>query len=188
MKDIMAKESSTEDEGVPSFMYSPADASMPLLFSLAQPLSKLRQDLLRVFAGRELCLDDIYRQHSVDTGYIKKNYREILMILEDERVIVVRSTKGNMPLLKSEWVVVDLAAGFQSPGDFLEARKGGRDKPLSRPKPPEAGAERPAFTGACHVTTIGLPWSLGRLRRHHDWLIPHGEPPTRNSKEPEIRS
>lgn len=33
MKDIMAKESSVVDQGVPSFIYSPADASMPLLFS-----------------------------------------------------------------------------------------------------------------------------------------------------------
>ena len=89
-----------------------------------------------------------------------------------------------MPLLKSEWVVVDLAAGFQSSGDLLEARKGGRDEPLSRPKPPEAGAERPAFTGACYGHHNRPPWSLGRLPRHHAWLIPHGEPPTRNSKEP----
>ncbi len=42
MKDIMAKESSTQDQGVPSFTYCPADASMPLLFSLAQPIGKLR--------------------------------------------------------------------------------------------------------------------------------------------------
>jgi hypothetical protein len=38
MKDIMAKESSTDDQGVPSLTYSPADASMPLLFSLQRPL------------------------------------------------------------------------------------------------------------------------------------------------------
>jgi hypothetical protein len=94
MKDIMAKESSTNDEGVPSFMYSPADASMPLLLSLAQPLSKLRQNLLSVFTGRQLCLDDIYRQHSVDTPYVRKNYRDMLLALEDEGMISVRSTKG----------------------------------------------------------------------------------------------
>jgi three-Cys-motif partner protein len=35
MKNIMANESSIHDEGVPSFIYSPADASMPRLFSLA---------------------------------------------------------------------------------------------------------------------------------------------------------
>ncbi|MGO9547280.1 MAG: three-Cys-motif partner protein TcmP [Rhodomicrobium sp.] len=93
MKDIMAKESSTEDEGVPSFTYSPADASMPLLFSLAQPLSKLKKDLLRRFSGQEMNFRTIYETHSVDTPYLAKNYREILKQLEDERTIVVRSTK-----------------------------------------------------------------------------------------------
>jgi three-Cys-motif partner protein len=93
MKDIMAKESSTEDEGVPSFTYSPADASMPLLFSLAQPLSKLKSDLLSKFAGMEMNFRAIYETHSVDTRYIAKNYREILKQLEDEHTIVVRSTK-----------------------------------------------------------------------------------------------
>jgi three-Cys-motif partner protein len=94
MKDIMAKESSTEDEGVPSFTYSPADASMPLLFSLAQPLSKLKSDLLLKFAGREVNRRTIYVTHSVDTPYIERNYSETLKRLEDEQTIAVRSTKG----------------------------------------------------------------------------------------------
>lgn len=94
MKDIMAKESSTNDEGVPSFTYSPADASMPLLFSLAQPLSKLKQSVLVTFAGQELSLDEVYESHSVDTQYVKKNYREALRSLEAEGVINARSTKG----------------------------------------------------------------------------------------------
>jgi three-Cys-motif partner protein len=94
MKDIMAKESSTEDEGVPSFAYSPADASMPLLFLLAQPREKLKADLQKSFAGEELNLQTLYERHSVDTPYIKKNYREALIQLEDDEAIAVRSTKG----------------------------------------------------------------------------------------------
>lgn len=94
MKSIMAGESSTHDEGVPSLTYSPADASMPLLFSLAQPLSKLKENLLATFAGREVNFTQIYETHSVDTPYIDKNYREILKRLENEGVINVRSTKG----------------------------------------------------------------------------------------------
>ncbi len=94
MKNIMAGESSTHDEGVPSLTYSPADASMPLLFSLAQPLNKLEESLLATFAGREVNFTRIYETHSVDTPYIDKNYREILKKLEDEGGINVRSTKG----------------------------------------------------------------------------------------------
>jgi three-Cys-motif partner protein len=37
MKEIMHKESSTEDQGVASFAYSPADESMPFLFELTRP-------------------------------------------------------------------------------------------------------------------------------------------------------
>ncbi len=93
MKDIMAAESSTHDEGVPSFTYSPADASTPLLFSLAQPLSELKASLLDSFAGRELKFRDIYESHSIDTRYVEKNYKEALKALESDGMISVSSTK-----------------------------------------------------------------------------------------------
>ncbi len=94
MKDIMAKESSTEDQGVPSFDYSPADASMPLLFSLQRPLDELEGMLLKDFAGQELSTEAIYENHSIDTPYILKNYKTILMKLEEEGRVAVRSLTG----------------------------------------------------------------------------------------------
>jgi three-Cys-motif partner protein len=94
MKDIMAKESSTEDQGVPSLAYSPADWSMPLLFSLQRPLDQLRTVLLKDFAGQELSVAQIYERHSVDTPYVLKNYKEILTTLEAEAKVSVRSLKG----------------------------------------------------------------------------------------------
>lgn len=94
MKDIMAKESSTDDQGVPSLTYSPADASMPLLFSLQRPLDALENALLTAYRGREVTLDEIYEEHSVDTPYIKKNYRDILRTLEEEDKVVAYSVKG----------------------------------------------------------------------------------------------
>ena len=94
MKDIMAKESSTEDEGVPSFTYSPADASMPLLFSLSQPMSQLRESLLRSFSGVEVTLDEIYEKHSVNTPYVKKNYREAIGKMEEDGIVSAYSSRG----------------------------------------------------------------------------------------------
>ncbi|RNJ48523.1 three-Cys-motif partner protein TcmP [Methylocystis hirsuta] len=94
MKDIMAKESSTEDQGVPSLTYSPADWSMPLLFSLQRPLDQLRASLLTDFAGQEVSVADIYERHSVDTPYVIKNYKETLKQLEAEGKVVVRSLQG----------------------------------------------------------------------------------------------
>ncbi len=94
MKDIMAKESSTEDQGVPSLTYSPADQSMPLLFSLQRPLDQLRASLLKEFAGQELSVTGIYERHSVDTPYVIKNYKETLAQLEAEGMVAVHSLKG----------------------------------------------------------------------------------------------
>jgi three-Cys-motif partner protein len=87
MKDIMAKESSSHDEGVPSFEYSPADASTPLLFSLARPLDKLSGDLMQTFAARTLTMQQIYDEHHVDTPFIKRNYKDVLLKLEANKAI-----------------------------------------------------------------------------------------------------
>ncbi|MBY0618349.1 three-Cys-motif partner protein TcmP [Sphingomonas ursincola] len=94
MKDIMAAESSTIDEGVPSLTYSPADASMPLLFSLAQPLSRLKEMLVSDFKGQTLTLSEIYERHSVGKPYVRKNYREALKALEAAGKIFAFATKG----------------------------------------------------------------------------------------------
>jgi three-Cys-motif partner protein len=93
MKDIMAKESSVLDQGVPSFTYSPADASTPLLFSLARPFDGLKDELVKVFAGKTLTMREIYEQHSVDTPFIKKNYKDALLILETEGKIQATPAK-----------------------------------------------------------------------------------------------
>src|SRR3546814_5105531 len=93
MKQIMSRESSTEDEGVPSVTYSPSYASMPLLFSLQQPLSELRESLLETFAAQELSTLHIYEHHSVDKPFLMKNYKEVLMKMEEDGSITVQSTK-----------------------------------------------------------------------------------------------
>ena len=84
MKEVMAKESSVADEGVYTFSYSPAEAETPLLFSLARPFTALKSSLLKTFAGLTLSMRQIYEKHSVDTPYIKKNYKDALSVLEKE--------------------------------------------------------------------------------------------------------
>ena len=89
----MASESSTLDQGVASFDYSPADESMPLLFSLNQPLDALEKSLLTTYAGQSLTRDFIYENHSVDTRYLKKNYNDILKSMEESGAIIAESPK-----------------------------------------------------------------------------------------------
>jgi three-Cys-motif partner protein len=84
MKDIMANESSTMDQGIPSFEYSPATAATPLLFSLNRPYEALVSDLMATYSGSTLSMKNIYEKHSVDTPYIKKNYKDALILLEQQ--------------------------------------------------------------------------------------------------------
>jgi three-Cys-motif partner protein len=97
MKGIMATESSTLDQGVASFTYSPADASTPLLFSLAQPFDNLLKDLPIVYAGQTLTMREIYEDHSVDTPYTDKNYKEALRQLEAAGTITADPPASNRP-------------------------------------------------------------------------------------------
>jgi three-Cys-motif partner protein len=93
MKEIMAKESSTYDQGVPSLEYSPADASTPLLFSLQRPLEKLAEELPIRFAGRKMSMVQIYNEHHMDTPFIKKNYKDALLTLEAKGTISAEPAK-----------------------------------------------------------------------------------------------
>ena len=95
MKEIMASESPTQDEGIGSFIYSPADASLPRLLALTRPLNELGASLLAIFAGQELTRDEIYERHNVNTPYIKKNYNAVLKQLEQDGDITVLSTASN---------------------------------------------------------------------------------------------
>ena len=99
MKDIMAHESTSNTQDVPSFEYNPADLipKQMLLFMLSRTLDDLRDDLLKTFKGKSLTMQKIYEQHNVDTPYIKKNYKGILRQLYDEGIIQAVSPKGKPP-------------------------------------------------------------------------------------------
>jgi three-Cys-motif partner protein len=87
MKDIMASESSTADQGVPSFAYCPADAATPLLFSLSRPLDALEGLLLTTFAGKSLTMSEVFERHNVDTPYVERNYKDALRRLEEKGLV-----------------------------------------------------------------------------------------------------
>lgn len=99
MKDIMARESTKNTQGVPSFEYNPADllSKQMLLFSLSRPFDYLKNDILSKFKGKSLKMIEIYKQHNVDTPYIKKNYKEALRQLYDEGAIHAVSSNGKPP-------------------------------------------------------------------------------------------
>ncbi|MDJ0555899.1 MAG: three-Cys-motif partner protein TcmP [Microcoleaceae cyanobacterium MO_207.B10] len=93
MKDIMAKESSSSEQGVPIFEYNPATKYQPLLFELSRPLDELENMLLNEFAGKTITMIDIYHRHHVGKRYIKKNYKDTLIKLEAQGKIIVEPSK-----------------------------------------------------------------------------------------------
>ncbi|MCL5670732.1 MAG: three-Cys-motif partner protein TcmP, partial [Acidobacteria bacterium] len=82
MKEIMARESTKQDQGVPSFVYSPASSNYPLLFELSRPLDDLEDMLRGEFAGQSLRMKEIYERHNVCRRYVKSNYKAALARLE----------------------------------------------------------------------------------------------------------
>ena len=87
MKEIMAKHSSEQHQGVASFGYCPASTIHPRLFELNRPLDDLEEMLLRDFSGKELTAREIYDLHNVGRPYTLKNYKTILRKMEERGLI-----------------------------------------------------------------------------------------------------
>ena len=99
MKDIMARESTSNTQSVPSFEYNPADflPKQMLLFLLSRPFDDLKDDLLNKFDKQTLKMKEVYERHNVDTPYVKKNYKEVLRQLFNEGAIQAVSQNGKPP-------------------------------------------------------------------------------------------
>ena len=92
MKDIMAKASTSEQQGVPSFEYNPLDCftpptEQPYLLPPLGPLDALENNLLEQYAGTEKTFLELFDEHNVGTPYIQKNYRKALSNLESRKSI-----------------------------------------------------------------------------------------------------
>jgi three-Cys-motif partner protein len=107
MKEIMAKESSSTEQGVPLFEYNAATQSQPLLFELSRPLDELENMLLNEFSGQTLTMEAIYNQHHVGKRYISKNYKEALRKLEEQGKIIVDPPASKRRKKKGEITFAD---------------------------------------------------------------------------------
>lgn len=107
MKDVMAKQSTSSDQGVPSFAYNPSDQRYPLLFEFTRPLDDLTDMLLEDFAGRSLTVRQIYEHHSVGRRYVLKNYKDVLRALEAAKRIIAEPAAEKRRLLKGERTFAD---------------------------------------------------------------------------------
>ncbi len=102
MREIMAKESSSRDQGVPSFTFNPADRRFPLLFELWRPLDELGEMLLNDFAGSRISMHEIYQRHSPGRRFVERNYKDALRKLEKEGRIKVEPSEKKRRVVKGE--------------------------------------------------------------------------------------
>lgn len=82
MKDVMARESTKHEQGVPTFEYNPATKNLRVLFELARPLDDLEDMLLEEFADRRMTMTEVFEAHNYGRRYIKKNYKDVLLKME----------------------------------------------------------------------------------------------------------
>jgi three-Cys-motif partner protein len=100
MKEIMFKESSENIGGVASFEYNPRDVRFKqgsLFDMLSRPLDDLQGMLLQQYAGNTIDFNRLYEVHSVDKPYIRKNYKEVLIALLEDRKITAVNAKTCKP-------------------------------------------------------------------------------------------
>jgi len=101
MKEIMYKESSENNGGVASFEYNPRDMHYKqgsLFDMLSRPLDDLQGMLLQQYEGSTIDFNQLFKEHSVDKPYIKKNYKDVLKnLLEDGKITAVNTKTGNTP-------------------------------------------------------------------------------------------
>lgn len=108
MKGIMARHSSTVEQGIASFDFNPvANLQFRLLFNLSRPLDDLGDMLIEQFAGKTITMKEIYQQHHVDTPYIPSNYKDALTLLEDNGLIACNPPADSRPIRKGKRTFAD---------------------------------------------------------------------------------
>jgi three-Cys-motif partner protein len=107
MKSVMANESSSSEQGVPTFEYSPASKRQPLLFELARPLDDLADLLLEEYVGKTMTMNAIYEDHNYGRRYIEKNYKDVLTKLEIAGKIQGNPSHDKRRKLKGEVTCAD---------------------------------------------------------------------------------
>ncbi len=84
MKDIMARRGLIDQDGVPRFEHIPQSAGLQLPLDHESPIDRLASDLVVRFAAKSLSVKEIFDGHNVGTRFIKRNYKDVIIRLEQE--------------------------------------------------------------------------------------------------------
>lgn len=108
MREVMGKASSSSVQGVPSFEYNPNAPLTPPLFDLSQPLDELVKHLATRFSpGAALTVEQVFQLDSPRKPYIMRNYKDALLRLEDDGVVVMTPPAEQRPKRKGKRTLAD---------------------------------------------------------------------------------
>jgi three-Cys-motif partner protein len=110
MKNIMYKASEDKNQGIARFGYVRAESKnkTPLLSLLNRPLDDLCEELLDFFAGRELTMEEVHREHQKALGinpFVEKNYKDALNTLDAAKKITTSKPNRRKGTFADEIVV-----------------------------------------------------------------------------------
>jgi len=97
MKDIMALESASYFDGLPTYQYSQSKSIQMSLFGGLVPLA---EQLLKFFAGQTVSSLDVYEKHQVTGPYTSRNYKDVLLWLEEHQQVIVAPERSKRKLYK----------------------------------------------------------------------------------------
>lgn len=98
MNELMAKEGHIDDAGISSYTYYDAPPNKNKLFY--EEFDKLKEKLLKKYAGKTRTLQEIYDKHSLRRDYILTNYRDALRELEDKGKVACDPPAKDRPMRK----------------------------------------------------------------------------------------
>ena len=107
MKQIMAEQSSKFYQGVPTFEFNPHPDPYENSFFPYSPLDLLEKDLLTKFKGKSCKMIDVYFEHNLGTPYLRSNYKQALLNLEEKGKIKVNPSKANRRRYKGKITMSD---------------------------------------------------------------------------------
>jgi three-Cys-motif partner protein len=95
MKKVMASLSSEKIHGVAKFEYIPDKVRQLSLKDLYEnPLEELKNELLTQYAGKTITFEELFYEHSKNKPFIKNNYKNVLIRLEEEGKILCDPDKS----------------------------------------------------------------------------------------------
>lgn len=104
MKEIMDGYSIKDDDGVPTFTFDPKGQ---LTLNFNQSLKQLAEQLLQHFKGKTIKVKDIYEQHQGKTRFVKRNYKDALIMLEKKDRIKVDVPINERRIIKGKITLGD---------------------------------------------------------------------------------